>query len=85
MNQSLTGLEQHEGVSCVDEYDEMAAVSECLRWAGPMPSRFRSCWVPCRDDCTFSSWSKVSECSGCGSRHTRKRTLTEYLNLVVWN
>ncbi|KAL0184066.1 hypothetical protein M9458_019762, partial [Cirrhinus mrigala] len=50
---------------CVDEYDEMAAVSECLRWAGPMP-----------DDCTFSSWSKFSECSGCGSKRTRKRTLT---------
>ncbi|XP_016097128.1 thrombospondin type-1 domain-containing protein 7B-like [Sinocyclocheilus grahami] len=69
------GLEMR-GVSCVDEYDEMAAVSECLQWAGPMPSRFRSCWVPCRDDCTFSSWSKFSECSGCGSRRTRKRTLT---------
>lgn len=72
------------GVSCVDEYDEVAAVSACLRWAGPMLSRFRSCWMPCRDDCTFSAWSKFTECTGCGSRRTRKRTLTgEKLPLFI--
>ncbi|TRY95360.1 hypothetical protein DNTS_002845 [Danionella cerebrum] len=64
------------GVSCVDEFDEVAAVSECLRWGGPMPPRFRSCWVPCKDDCSFSSWSTFTECNGCGSPRTRKRTLT---------
>ncbi|XP_052004347.1 thrombospondin type-1 domain-containing protein 7B-like [Xyrauchen texanus] len=69
------GLEMR-GVSCVDEYDEVADMSECLQWAEPMPSRFRSCWVPCRDDCALSTWSKFTECAGCGNRRTRKRTLT---------
>uniref|UniRef100_A0A3B1IIX4 Thrombospondin type-1 domain-containing protein 7A n=1 Tax=Astyanax mexicanus TaxID=7994 RepID=A0A3B1IIX4_ASTMX len=69
------GLETR-ALSCVDEGEDPAGVWECVRWAGPMPPRVRSCWVPCRDDCTFSSWSKYTECSGCGSARSHKRTLT---------
>ncbi|XP_036432693.1 thrombospondin type-1 domain-containing protein 7B [Colossoma macropomum] len=69
------GLETR-GLSCMDENEELVSVSECIRWAGPMPPRVRSCWVSCKDDCTFSPWSKFTECSGCGSKRSRKRTLT---------
>ncbi|KAI4875455.1 hypothetical protein NFI96_000521 [Prochilodus magdalenae] len=68
------------GLSCVDENEEPVSVSQCIHWAGPVPPRVRSCWVPCKDDCTFSAWSKFTECSGCGSNHSRKRTLTGEIN-----
>uniref|UniRef100_A0AAY4ECW1 Thrombospondin type-1 domain-containing protein 7A n=1 Tax=Denticeps clupeoides TaxID=299321 RepID=A0AAY4ECW1_9TELE len=51
------------------------AAADCLRWAGSMPRRVRTCWVPCRDDCTLSAWSKFAECVGCGSWRSRKRAL----------
>lgn len=65
------------GVSCTGgEDDEPAALADCMRWAGAMPQRFRPCWVPCKDDCAFSAWSKFSECDGCGGLRSRKRSLT---------
>ncbi|KAI1899231.1 hypothetical protein AGOR_G00059680 [Albula goreensis] len=69
------GLETR-GVACVDEADDPADVSECLQWAGSMPAQVRQCQVPCKEDCTFSSWSRFTECSGCGGRRSRKRSLT---------
>ncbi|XP_029315244.1 thrombospondin type-1 domain-containing protein 7B isoform X2 [Cottoperca gobio] len=69
------GLETR-GVSCVEESDESANMTECLRWAGPLPPQVRECRVPCKDDCTLTAWSQFSECAGCGSSRSRKRSLT---------
>lgn len=64
------------GVSCVEEGGESANMTECLRWAGPLPPQIRQCRVACKDDCTLTTWSKFSECAGCGSSRSRKRSLT---------
>ncbi|XP_036396447.1 thrombospondin type-1 domain-containing protein 7B [Megalops cyprinoides] len=70
------GLETR-GVTCVrEDDDEPADVSECLQWAGAMPRRVRECQVPCKEDCTLSSWSKFTECTDCGGQRSRKRSLT---------
>ncbi|XP_046701231.1 thrombospondin type-1 domain-containing protein 7B isoform X2 [Silurus meridionalis] len=69
------GLEKR-ALSCVNENDEPVGMSECVQWAGPMPPQVQSCWISCKDDCTFSPWSKFSECSGCEGTRTRKRTVT---------
>ncbi|XP_066542938.1 thrombospondin type-1 domain-containing protein 7B [Hoplias malabaricus] len=69
------GLETR-ALSCVNDHEELVPLAACIRWAGRMPPQVRRCSVPCKDDCTFSSWSKFTECSGCGSRRSRKRTLT---------
>uniref|UniRef100_H3D083 Thrombospondin type-1 domain-containing protein 7A n=1 Tax=Tetraodon nigroviridis TaxID=99883 RepID=H3D083_TETNG len=69
------GLETR-GISCVSESDQSANVTECLRWAGPMPPQIRECRVLCKDDCALTAWSRFTECSGCGSSRSRKRTLT---------
>lgn len=63
------------GISCVEESGEPANMTKCLRWAGPLPSQMRDCRVPCRDDCTLTAWSKFSDCAGCGSSRSRKRSL----------
>uniref|UniRef100_A0A3Q4ARY6 Thrombospondin type-1 domain-containing protein 7A n=1 Tax=Mola mola TaxID=94237 RepID=A0A3Q4ARY6_MOLML len=55
---------------------EPANMTECLRWAGPMPPQMRECRVPCKDDCTLTAWSKFSDCAGCGSSRSHKRSLT---------
>lgn len=69
------GLESR-GVSCVGEDGESANMTECLRWADPLPPQIRECRVACKDDCTLTAWSKFSECAGCGSSRSRKRSLT---------
>ncbi|KAM6984977.1 thrombospondin type-1 domain-containing protein 7B [Aplochiton taeniatus] len=69
------GLETR-GVSCVGEDGEPADMTQCLQWAGTVPPRIRGCRVACRDDCTFTEWSKFTECLGCGSLRNRKRSLT---------
>ncbi|KAK3543975.1 hypothetical protein QTP70_032735, partial [Hemibagrus guttatus] len=69
------GLEKR-ALSCVDENNEPVGVSECVQWAGPAPPRVRSCWISCKDDCIFSTWSKFTECSGCKGTRTRKRSVT---------
>uniref|UniRef100_A0A671XNQ9 Thrombospondin type-1 domain-containing protein 7A n=1 Tax=Sparus aurata TaxID=8175 RepID=A0A671XNQ9_SPAAU len=69
------GLETR-GVSCVEESGESANMTECLRWAGPLPPQIRECRVACKDDCTLTTWSKFSECAGCGSSRSRKRSLS---------
>uniref|UniRef100_A0A1A8PEM2 Thrombospondin type-1 domain-containing protein 7A n=3 Tax=Nothobranchius TaxID=28779 RepID=A0A1A8PEM2_9TELE len=68
------GLETR-GVSCIGENEEPANMTECLQWAGPSPPLIRECRVACKDDCTLTAWSKFSECAGCGSSQTRKRSL----------
>ncbi|XP_061090823.1 thrombospondin type-1 domain-containing protein 7B-like [Conger conger] len=69
------GLETR-AVTCVGEDEEPVDVMACLQSAGAMPPQVRECRVPCRDDCTLSSWSKFSECPECGGWRSRKRTLT---------
>ncbi|KAG8000762.1 Thrombospondin type-1 domain-containing protein 7B [Nibea albiflora] len=64
------------GLSCIEESGEAANMTECLRWAGPLPPQIRECRVACKDDCTLTAWSKFSECTGCGSSRSRKRSLT---------
>lgn len=64
------------GVSCVGESGESANMTQCLRWAGPLPPQFRECRVACKDDCTLTAWSKYSECTGCGTSTSRRRSLT---------
>lgn len=64
------------GISCVDERGEPANITECLRWAGPVPPQMRECRVPCKDDCILTAWSRFSDCAGCGSSRSRKRSLT---------
>uniref|UniRef100_A0A8C6TPE6 Thrombospondin, type I, domain containing 7Ba n=1 Tax=Neogobius melanostomus TaxID=47308 RepID=A0A8C6TPE6_9GOBI len=69
------GLETR-GVSCIGENGDAANMTACLLWAGPLPSQIRSCRVPCKDDCALTTWSRFSECSGCGTFRSRKRSLT---------
>ncbi|MFT7818109.1 thrombospondin type-1 domain-containing protein 7B-like [Arapaima gigas] len=83
VRQGLTGTVESCGrgletraVTCVGDGDTPANVTDCLRWTGTMPPQARPCQVPCKDDCTLSTWSKFTECSGCGGWRTRKRTLT---------
>lgn len=63
------------GVSCVGDKGEPANMTECLQWAGPLQSQIRECRVACKDDCTLTPWSKFSDCAGCGSSQTRRRSL----------
>ncbi|XP_074001245.1 thrombospondin type-1 domain-containing protein 7B [Numenius arquata] len=68
---------QSRDVTCLSEYDDSADVSDCLRWAGAMPSLVQECHVPCKDDCTFTPWSKFTACSfDCESTRSRRRSLT---------
>ncbi|KAK9410588.1 thrombospondin type-1 domain-containing protein 7B [Crotalus adamanteus] len=64
-------------VTCTLEDNHSVDASECLKWAGPMPSLVQDCSVPCKDDCMFTPWSKFTACtSDCESTRTRRRTLT---------
>uniref|UniRef100_A0A6J0SKF4 Thrombospondin type-1 domain-containing protein 7B n=1 Tax=Pogona vitticeps TaxID=103695 RepID=A0A6J0SKF4_9SAUR len=68
---------QSRVVACVLEGNQTVNVSECLKWAEPMPSIVQDCLIPCKDDCTFTPWSKFTSCaSDCESTRTRRRTLT---------
>lgn len=62
-------------VSCVGADDSPADMTDCVRWAGVMPVPVRECRVPCRDECSFTSWSRFTQCQGCGSWRTRTRSL----------
>uniref|UniRef100_A0A8C8B6D5 Thrombospondin type-1 domain-containing protein 7A n=1 Tax=Otus sunia TaxID=257818 RepID=A0A8C8B6D5_9STRI len=68
---------QSRAVTCLSEYDDSADVDDCVRWAGSMPSLVQECLIPCKDDCTFSPWSKFTACSfDCESTRSRRRSLT---------
>lgn len=71
------------GISCVEENGEPANMTECLRWAGPLPLQKRQCRVPCKDDCTLSAWSRFSDCAGCGSSRSRRRSLTGRDSILI--
>ncbi len=62
-------------VTCVGADDSPADMTDCVRWAGLMPVPVRECRMPCRDECSFMSWSRFSQCQGCGSWRTRSRSL----------
>ncbi|KAM9461440.1 thrombospondin type-1 domain-containing protein 7B [Clarias gariepinus] len=66
---------QTRAVTCVGMDDAPADMAECVRWAGAMPNAVQQCRVACKDDCIFSSWSKFSQCQGCGGSRTRTRSL----------
>ncbi|XP_009998692.1 PREDICTED: thrombospondin type-1 domain-containing protein 7B [Chaetura pelagica] len=68
---------QSRAVTCLSEHNDSASVSDCIRWAGAMPARVQECLVPCKDDCTFTPWSKFTACSSdCESTRSRRRSLT---------
>ncbi|XP_069717652.1 thrombospondin type-1 domain-containing protein 7B isoform X1 [Phaenicophaeus curvirostris] len=68
---------QSRAVTCLSEYNNSADVGDCMRWAGPMPSPVQECLIPCKDDCTFTPWSKFTACSlDCESTRSRRRSLT---------
>lgn len=62
-------------VACVGADDAPADMADCLRWEGVMPVQVRECQVPCKNECTFTSWSRFTQCQGCGSWRTRNRSL----------
>ncbi|KAM9305159.1 thrombospondin type-1 domain-containing protein 7B [Gastrophryne carolinensis] len=67
---------QSRDMHCVTPEDRLVDVTECVRWAGPVPSTSQDCNVPCKDDCTFTPWSKFSSCSAdCPSYRIRRRSL----------
>lgn len=64
-------------VTCVSEQGGSAAVGDCVRWAGAMSALVQECLVPCKDDCTFTPWSKFTACSSdCDTTRSRRRSLT---------
>ncbi|KAM8933548.1 thrombospondin type-1 domain-containing protein 7B [Pelodytes ibericus] len=68
---------QSRDVTCVLGDDRSTDANACLKWTGPMPQLVQECHVPCRDDCTFTPWSKFTSCSAdCASSRVRKRALT---------
>uniref|UniRef100_A0A803WA16 Thrombospondin type-1 domain-containing protein 7A n=1 Tax=Ficedula albicollis TaxID=59894 RepID=A0A803WA16_FICAL len=68
---------QARAVTCVSEQGGSAAVGDCVRWAGAVPALVQECLVPCKDDCTFTPWSKFTACSsGCDTTRSRRRSLT---------
>ncbi|XP_032880576.1 thrombospondin type-1 domain-containing protein 7B [Amblyraja radiata] len=67
---------QSRGVVCKTGDDQHSDVFGCLKWASPMPPLVQKCWIPCRDDCMLTNWSRFSPCkSGCGSTQSRWRSL----------
>ncbi|NXX44406.1 THS7B protein, partial [Tricholaema leucomelas] len=68
---------QSRAVTCLSEHNDSADIGNCMRWAGAMPSLVQECLVPCKDDCTFTPWSKFTACSfDCESTRSRRRSLT---------
>ncbi|KAM9235501.1 thrombospondin type-1 domain-containing protein 7B [Leptosomus discolor] len=68
---------QSRAVTCLSEHNDSADVGDCVRWAGAMPSVVQECLIPCKDDCTFTPWSKFTACSfDCESTRIRRRSLT---------
>lgn len=64
-------------VTCLSEQGGSAAVGDCVRWAGAMPALVQECLIPCKDDCTFTPWSKFTACSSdCDAARSRRRSLT---------
>ncbi|XP_047666453.1 thrombospondin type-1 domain-containing protein 7B isoform X2 [Tachysurus fulvidraco] len=69
------GIGLQTRLTCIGMDDAPADMTECVQWAGAMPTAVQKCRVACKDDCIFSSWSKFSPCQSCGGSRTRTRTL----------
>ncbi|XP_068051274.1 thrombospondin type-1 domain-containing protein 7B isoform X2 [Anomalospiza imberbis] len=68
---------QSRAVTCLSEQGGPAAVGDCVRWAGAMPALVQECLIPCKDDCTFTPWTKFTACSSdCDTTRSRRRSLT---------
>ncbi|XP_053070956.1 thrombospondin type-1 domain-containing protein 7B isoform X2 [Acinonyx jubatus] len=68
---------QTRAVSCISDDNQWAEVMECLKQTNGMPPFVQECTVPCRDDCTFTVWSKFTPCStDCETTRSRRRQLT---------
>ncbi|NWR84339.1 THS7B protein, partial [Furnarius figulus] len=68
---------QSRAVTCLSEQDGVAEVGDCVRWAGAVPPLVQECIIPCKDDCTFTPWSKFTACSSdCETTRSRRRSLT---------
>ncbi|XP_058277386.1 thrombospondin type-1 domain-containing protein 7B [Hirundo rustica] len=68
---------QSRAVTCLSEQGGSAAIGDCVRWAGAMPALVQECLIPCKDDCTFTPWSKFTACSSdCDTTRSRRRSLT---------
>ncbi|XP_028003996.2 thrombospondin type-1 domain-containing protein 7B [Eptesicus fuscus] len=68
---------QTRAVSCISDDNQSAEMTECLKQANSMPPLVQECTVPCRDDCTFTAWSKFTSCStNCETTRSRRRQLT---------
>uniref|UniRef100_A0A8C5MBU9 Thrombospondin type-1 domain-containing protein 7A n=1 Tax=Leptobrachium leishanense TaxID=445787 RepID=A0A8C5MBU9_9ANUR len=68
---------QTRDITCVSGVERPTDMSGCLKEVGPMPHVVLECHVPCKDDCTFTSWSKFSSCSSdCTLSRVRRRTPT---------
>ncbi|XP_026503553.1 thrombospondin type-1 domain-containing protein 7B [Terrapene carolina triunguis] len=68
---------QSRAVVCLSDNNYAADVTECMKWTEPMPSLVQECLIPCKDDCTFTPWSKFTACSSdCESTKSRRRSLT---------
>nr|XP_033800454.1 thrombospondin type-1 domain-containing protein 7B isoform X3 [Geotrypetes seraphini] len=68
---------QSRAVTCISDEGLSAEVTECLIWSDPMPPLVQECLMACRDDCTFTPWSKFTPCpADCESKRNRRRSLT---------
>ncbi|VFV43962.1 Hypothetical predicted protein [Lynx pardinus] len=68
---------QTRAVSCISDDNQSAEMMECLKQTNGMPPFVQECTVPCRDDCTFTVWSKFTPCStDCETTRSRRRQLT---------
>ncbi|XP_040827450.1 thrombospondin type-1 domain-containing protein 7B [Ochotona curzoniae] len=68
---------QTRAILCVYDDNQPAEVTECLKQTHGMPPIVQECTVPCREDCTFTAWSKFTPCSlNCEATQSRRRQLT---------
>ncbi|XP_054555672.1 thrombospondin type-1 domain-containing protein 7B isoform X2 [Talpa occidentalis] len=68
---------QTRAVLCISDDNKSVEMMECLKQTNGMPPLVQECTVPCRDDCTFTAWSKFTPCStDCETTRSRRRQLT---------
>ncbi|XP_010328810.3 thrombospondin type-1 domain-containing protein 7B [Saimiri boliviensis] len=68
---------QTRAVSCISDDNQSAEMMECLKQTNGMPALVQECTVLCREDCTFTAWSKFTPCStNCEATKSRRRQLT---------
>lgn len=64
-------------ITCISDDNQSAEMTECLKQTNSMPPLVQECTVPCRDDCTFTPWSKFTPCStNCETTRSRRRQIT---------